>query len=106
MWFSALTSLHPFTLLINTCISKPYIHTTVQCPDLPDPKNGQVSLSGMTVGRFAIYQCDAGFIPTGGNVVRVCEPNGQWSGSAPTCEGISILVSSNPSFLYHVLTPH
>ena len=66
-------------------------HTTVLCPDLPDPENGQVLLSG----SFATYQCDAGFFPTGGDVFRLCETNGEWSGSAPTCEGMLYI-------LYHL----
>ena len=86
-------------VIIKDIIHNHTIHTyrtTVLCPDLPDPENGQVSLSGMTEGSLATYQCDAGFFPTDGVAVRICEAGGEWSGSAPTCQGITL----------HYLHPH
>ncbi len=45
-------------------------------------------MTGTTVGSTASYTCDQGFFLTNGDSVRQCQPNGQWSGNEPTCEGI------------------
>ena len=69
------------------------------CPDLPDPTNGRVtfstdSLALFTLNTVATYSCDEGYGLSGGSTTRTCGPNavntdpeGTWSGSAPTCEG-------------------
>ena len=54
------------------------------CPDLFDPDNGEVILSGRSVGSLAQYSCGVGFILTG-REVRVCQRSGDWNGTAPTC---------------------
>jgi len=56
------------------------------CPDLSDPENGNVEVSGTGVGGTAIYSCDAGFTLLGEDR-RVCTTDGLWSGSEPTCQG-------------------
>ena len=58
---------------------------TVDCGDLPDPNNGQVSLNGTAVGSIATYTCDAGYNLIG-NVQRMCQGNGSWSGDEPVCQ--------------------
>ena len=63
------------------------------CPELPDPLNGAVEVSGLTVGSTASYTCDDGF-ELSENILRMCEPGGVWSGSEPLCEsGICIHLS-------------
>ena len=72
-------------------------HTAYECPSLPLLANGQISFSFIQVSpvefdRAATYSCLPGFEITGGNVTRICRgdesnPFGQWSGTAPTCEG-------------------
>ena len=69
------------------------------CPDLPGPTNGRVtfstdSLAPFTLNTVATYSCDEGYGLSGGSTTRTCGPNavntdpeGTWSGSAPTCEG-------------------
>lgn len=57
----------------------------VDCGDLGDPINGQVSLSGTTFGSLAVYECNTGFSLVG-NVERVCQDNEEWSGTVPTCD--------------------
>ena len=66
----------------------------VMCPELPDPSNGAVVVSGLTVGSTASYTCDAGF-ELSENILRMCEVDGIWSGSEPLCEsGTHSLVDS------------
>ena len=55
-----------------------------ECPGLPDPANGVVTLSGTSPGSTATYDCNFGFIRLGDRT-RICGPDGTWSGSAPRC---------------------
>ena len=58
---------------------------------MTDPGNGQVTLtSGTTFGQTATYSCNAGYNLVGGST-RTCQAAGNWSGSAPTCEGMLII---------------
>ena len=61
--------------------------TAVDCGSLPDPGNGSVNhTAGTTFRQTTTYSCDTGY-----NLVRdsnrTCPVEGNWSGSAPTCEG-------------------
>ena len=62
-------------------------HTVVDCGNLEDPNNGQVSLNATTFGSSAIYTCESGF-NLNGNMQRMCQANGDWSGNEPVCEGM------------------
>ena len=73
-----------------------------ECPELPDPEDGQVHLTGrhfqvrgpvLTVaggncGHYcqdrAVYTCDQGHRLVGVDKV-VCQTSGQWSGAPPRC---------------------
>lgn len=57
----------------------------VDCGDLDDPENGEVSLTGTTFGSNATYSCNDGYFLEGESS-RVCQSDGNWSGEAPTCE--------------------
>ena len=57
----------------------------VDCGVLDDPENGEVSLSGTTLGSKATYSCNDRYVLEGEST-RVCQSNGKWSGEAPTCE--------------------
>ena len=59
----------------------------IDCGDLDDPPNGQVTLTGTTFGSMATYECDSGFTLVG-NQVRTCEDDGNWSGTEPICDGM------------------
>ena len=61
-----------------------YTGNVVVCEDLLDIPSGSVALSGNSVGSTAIYRCVTGFILLG-DAIRTCQPNGQWSGSEPSC---------------------
>ena len=56
----------------------------VQCDVLRNPNNGKVTFIARTVGSFAKYVCNNGYILSG-NRFRKCETTG-WTGEAPTCK--------------------
>ena len=65
----------------------PYNYSiAIQCPALSDPENGACTTTGTGVGDTATYTCNSGFEISGSDT-RTCQSNGDWSGSAPTCEG-------------------
>ena len=78
--------------IVDACIL-----TVVDCGSLDDPENGRVLLSTTLFGSAATYECDTGFNLIG-DMERTCQENGQWTGGAPTCEGILINIS------IHILT--
>ena len=64
----------------------------MDCGSLTDPANGQVDLtSGTTFGQTVTYSCNTGYNLVGDST-RTCEGTGEWSGSAPTCEGMLLKV--------------
>ena len=57
----------------------------VSCGPPPNfPANGQRSVSGTTFESTVTYTCNRGYTLQGDNG-HTCMANGQWSGSAPTC---------------------
>ena len=60
----------------------------VVCPSLPPLINGRISYSDPTLGMdsVATHSCHTGLF-LDGNSARTCQTNGNWSGSAPVCEG-------------------
>ncbi len=50
-------------------------------------------MTGTTQGSIATYSCIAGFSFTGGDQVRTCQPNGQWSGSVGSCRGKFVIAN-------------
>ena len=60
--------------------------TEVRCPQLPDPVNGEVVLSGNTPSSTATYFCNSGY-ELQGIKIRTCQTDGQWSNTAPVCIG-------------------
>ena len=61
------------------------MHTVVDCGELDNPNNGQVSLDGIIFGSIATYTCDTGFNLIG-DMERICQANGNWSESEPVCQ--------------------
>lgn len=61
------------------------ISAAVSCPELSDPTDGNVTLSGLTFGSSATYSCIAGFRLAGGDELRMCMADMEWSGDAPIC---------------------
>ena len=64
------------------------ILTAVDCGNLSDPANGSVThTAGTTLGQTATYSCNTGYNLVGDST-RTCQATGNWSGSAPTCQGM------------------
>jgi len=49
------------------------------------PTNGMVNFNSTVEGSMANYMCNEGYI-IDGVIQRVCQDNGQWSGSVPQCQ--------------------
>ena len=66
------------------------------CLDIPDPANGDILFQPDNSAPFdlnteAMYICNTGYVPVGGDLFQVCIPNhdfdiGYWNGTAPSCE--------------------
>ena len=78
--FSPLTNSGARKLLIMSFFA------AVDCGPLDDPENGTVFHFSTTFGSPAFYSCFNGFVLVGSSV-RTCLSFGNWSGSAPTCQG-------------------
>ena len=77
----------------------------VDCGNLTAPDNGSVTLtSGTTFGQTVTYSCNTGFNLVGDST-RTCQANGDWSGSAPTCQGMLVNMISFFSYV-HTHTKH
>ena len=73
-----------------TLILHDFSLTAVNCGNLPDPANGQVDhTAGTTMGQTATYSCNTGYNLVGDST-RTCQATREWSGSAPTCEGMHV----------------
>jgi hypothetical protein len=58
--------------------------TIVDCGALKNPTNGTVVASPTTYGSKADYTCQTGY-GLAGTSPRICQADGNWSGTAPTC---------------------
>ena len=67
-----------------------YFSIAVSCGNLSNPVNSEVSADGNTFGSQANYSCSEGYV-LNGNSIRMCQADGQWSGSEPRCEGQELL---------------
>lgn len=58
----------------------------MDCGDLSDPENGQVTLSSTIYQSQAVYSCNDGYeLSQTGSVQRICRASGVWSSFAPQC---------------------
>ena len=71
---------------------------------MTDPANGQVTHTfATTFGQTATYSCNTGYNLVE-NSTRTCQAVGNWSGSAPTCQGMLLktnLILILCAFLQH-----
>ena len=58
------------------------------CGPLQNPQNGFVEFTSTVIRSRATYTCNKGFLLVGVRV-RICRPDGEWSGEEPTCESKS-----------------
>ena len=57
----------------------------VDCGPLTNPDNGRVDTpQGTTFNQVATYSCNNGYLLVG-NMTRVCQVDGRWSGTDPFC---------------------
>ena len=71
-----------FLLIVSLTISN--LCTVVDCNSLMAPANGSVNHPQTTFMATATYSCNLGYIIEG-QTTRMCQVDGTWSGSAPTC---------------------
>jgi hypothetical protein len=57
---------------------------STSCPALDNPMGGTVSAPDLTPGATATYSCTVGN-KLAGSATRMCQPDGTWDGTAPTC---------------------
>ena len=70
----------------------------MKCANLTDPANGSVNhTSGTTLGQTATYSCITGYNLVGDST-RTCQAEGNWSGNAPTCAGMYIVINFTFSY--------
>ncbi|XP_063401402.1 sushi, von Willebrand factor type A, EGF and pentraxin domain-containing protein 1-like [Mytilus trossulus] len=67
----------------------------VHCPNLTALTGGQISTTGQTFRSVATYSCNDGYTMDGENI-RVCQPEGFWSGKVPTCNPVVCPNLSSP----------
>ena len=68
-----------------------FSYTVIDCGDLTDPDDGQITFSSGVVATtdtglnaVATYACSEGYSLVG-DVMRICQANGQWDGAEPSC---------------------
>ena len=68
------------------------ISAVVDCGNLTGPANGSVNHTAGTIFRqTATYSCNTDYNLVGDSI-RTCQTTGNWSGSAPTCQGMEKVV--------------
>ena len=77
---------HILSVFFNIVIALHF--TAILCASLSSPLNGTVAFDANTIGSQANYSCSESHT-LNGTTTRVCQADGQWSGSEPTCEGWS-----------------
>ena len=77
----------------------------MDCGALPNPANGQVNdTNGTTFGQTATYSCNTGYSLVG-NSTQMCQADGLWTGSAPSCERRLLLSSINYQVYTYMMYP-
>ena len=79
-------SVHVYTYKYHNDIISSVV---VNCSFVLEPNNGVVSYNPQgqnqtLVGATVNYTCNSGYTLNGNNM-RICQANGTWSGSDPTC---------------------
>ncbi len=74
--------------------------STGGCPTLVEPSNGSLDRTNGDPGDVAVYTCSGGYrlVGNGGADRRVCQSDGMWTGSDPTCDVIVSPCEPNPCY--------
>ncbi len=59
--------------------------STVTCPALTNPMNGNMDMPSYTEGSTATYTCNTGFGVNGAEML-ICGSDGNWNPDPPTCD--------------------
>ena len=79
-----------------------YFVTEVSCGAPGKTPNTTVTVAAEHYQAKAIYRCDIGYEQTGGDINRLCDADGKWTGSALECQSKYILISfSKIRVVYH-----
>lgn len=76
-------TLTPFLILKNVCIA-------AECQSLANPANGQCTAHANKYSDQAYCTCNSGYELVSGDSLRVCQQDGQWSGTDLTCRSNNI----------------
>ncbi len=68
-----------------SCFTNLFFPLVINCGDLPGPDNGLVTITIGNFGSNASYTCETGY-NLNGDMTRMCQDSGDWSGTAPTCD--------------------
>uniref|UniRef100_A0A673GR16 CUB and sushi domain-containing protein 3-like n=1 Tax=Sinocyclocheilus rhinocerous TaxID=307959 RepID=A0A673GR16_9TELE len=64
--------------------------TLISCGDPGGPASGLRFGEDFTIGQNVTYSCQPGYVMENGSfVIRTCTHNGTWSGTLPTCQGVT-----------------
>ena len=59
----------------------------INCPVLHCPMHGSMSTNDSVCNTTVHFGCDDGYFLVGHSNLT-CQPNGEWDGNPPSCEGI------------------
>ncbi len=78
-------------ILVTTNHFFVFLASAIVCSDLSIENGIVLHSSGSTnnrpVNTMATHTCNSGYTLSGGTNPRTCGSDGQWSGSAPVCQG-------------------
>ena len=76
---------------------------TALCPDLVNPDNGMVIMTGNMQGNVSTFICNPGYELVGAETLT-CQDDGQWSAPPPVCQIIGIKNSNHSATLCIIFT--
>lgn len=80
--------MNDFIRFLTLCVS------VIDCGELSPPVNGFIKYKESVFESIATYSCKQGYDLVG-DVMRLCDGSGLWSGSTPVCEGTTTLHGHN-----------
>ena len=73
--------------MLTECFCFQLSKLVVQCPELPDPRNGKINYDPDVFHQAeATVICNDGYVTNG--IVRRCEGDNTWSGGELSCRGM------------------